>query len=55
MKLILYFATEKTTKLLTTKRKRKQNTYTTKNKNKYKETGEKYLVTCSWVRSLGHA
>lgn len=56
MKLILYFATEKTTKLLTTKRKRKQNTYTTKNKkNKYKERGEKYLVTCSWVRSLGHA
>lgn len=32
MKLILYFATGKTTKLLTTKRKRKQNTYTTKNK-----------------------
>lgn len=31
MKLILYFATEKTTKLLTTKPKRKQNTYTTKN------------------------
>lgn len=56
MKLILYFATEKTTKLLTTKRKRNQNTYTTNNKkNKYKERGEKYLVTCSWVRSLGHA
>lgn len=32
MKLILNFATEKTTKLLSTKRKRKQNTYTTKNK-----------------------